>query len=425
MMAPDVLERQITDWLADAATPRDVELGDVFTQTRSMGQRHVWTGPAGWRSTLTISPASRGRRSLSALLLLGLMIGVLVAVTLVTGSRRQLPAPVGPARAGLFAFSTQEGIYVMQPDGSGRTLLVSGDREQVGPAWSPDGTRLAYWSEMDSVRQFSLHILDLDDSTSTSMAGGRSFYVSYPFYVSDPAVWSPDGKRLAFTTTSGELRLVNSDGTNLQRIGDPAMRFAIPTWSPDGTWIAVRVDLEPGTYRGYVIHPDGTGQTAITAPYAVGESHMGFGWSPDGRSVVYHVSVPTDHDIAISRLDGSGTWRQETLLDGANDDVLPAWSNDGTRIAFIRTENAGSPGQVSRLMTATASGADPKVISDRPVDRYVPCWSPDDRSIGVGSYSTVDLLRVVDLIAVDGSGVVEIHEPGGASSSCAWQRLAP
>ena len=382
MMAPDVLERQITDWLADAATPRDVELGDVFTQTRSMGQRHVWTGPAGWRSTLTISPASRGRRSLSALLLLALMIGALVAVTLVTGSRRQLPAPVGPARAGLFAFSTQEGIYVMQPDGSGRTLLVSGDREQVGPAWSPDGTRLAYWSEMDSVRQFSLHILDLDDSTSTSMAGGRSFYVSYPFYVSDPAVWSPDGKRLAFTTTSGELRLVNSDGTNLQRIGDPAMRFAIPTWSPDGTWIAVRVDLEPGTYRGYVIHPDGTGQTAITAPYAVGESHMGFGWSPDGRSVVYHVSVPTDHDIAISRLDGSGTWRQETLLDGANDDVLPAWSNDGTRIAFIRTEKAGTPGQVSRLMTATASGADPKVISDRPVDRYVPCWSPRSKPRG-------------------------------------------
>ena len=92
MMAPDVLERQLTDWLADAATPRDVELGDLFTQTRSMSQRHVWTGLAGWRSTLTISPASRGRRSLSALLLLGLMIGVLVAVTLVTGSRRQLPA---------------------------------------------------------------------------------------------------------------------------------------------------------------------------------------------------------------------------------------------------------------------------------------------------------------------------------------------
>jgi Tol biopolymer transport system component len=418
MMARDVLERQLTDWLADAATPRDIELSDVFAQTRSLSQRHVWTSPASWRSTHAIRPASPGRRSLSILLLVGLTIGALVAVTLVTGSRRQLPLPVGPARAGLVAYWTEEGIFTVQPDGTGRTLLVSGERSSVGPVWSPDGTRLAYWSAVDSANGYGLHVLDLDDSRSIAAADGRTFY-------SDSASWSPDGKRLAFTTATGELRLVNSDGTNLQRIGDPAMRFGIPTWSPDGTWIAVRVELDSGKYRGYVIHPDGTGQIAITAPYAVGEAHMGFGWSPDGRSVVYHVALPNDYDIAISRRDASGAWRQETLLDGANNDVLPAWSNDGTRIAFIRTENAGTPAQSSRLMTATASGGDPKVVSDRPVDRYAPCWSPDDRSIGVMSYSTKDLLAVYDLVALDGSGVVEIHEPGGAYSNCAWQRLAP
>lgn len=419
MMAPDVLERQLTDWLADAATPRDVELSDVFAQTRSLSQRHVWTSPASWRSTHAMRPASPGRRSLSILLLVGLMIGALVAVALVTGSRRQLPLPVGPVRAGLVAYLTSEGIYVVNPDGTGRKLLVGEHGLPASPVWSSDGTRLAYWSQMDAVRQSPLSVLDWASSRSTQMAGGRTFYVG------DLPVWSPDGNRLAFTTLTGELRLVNSDGSNLQRIGDPAMRFGIPTWSPDGAWLAVRVELEPGKYRGYVIHPDGTGQTAITAPYAVGESHMGFGWSPDGRSVVYHVAVPTDQDIAISRLDASGAWRQETLLDGANDDVLPAWSNDGTRIAFIRTEDVGTPRQVSRLMTASANGADPRVISDRPVDRYLPCWSPDDRAIGVMSRSTEDLLPVVDLVAVDGSGVVEIHEPGGAFSNCAWQRLAP
>ena len=417
MIASDDLERQLTLWLADVATPRDVELADVFAQTHSLNQRTPWASPAAWRSALTVRPAAPGRRSLSALLLVGLMIGVLVAVTLVSGSRRQLPLPIGPARTGLFAFSTERGIYVVEPDGTGRTLLASGP--QVGPVWSPDGTRLAYWSLADSVRQFSLHVVDVGSSVSIPMAGGRTFYVQ------DPAVWSPDGKRLAFTTTTGELRLVNSDGSNLQRIGDPAMRFGIPTWSPDGTWIAVRVEMDPGMYRGYVIHPDGTAQTAITAPFGIGESHMGFGWSPDGRSVVYHVSVPTDLDIAISRLDASGAWRQETLLDGANNDVLPAWSNDGTRIAFIRIEGLDTSRQVSRLMTAAANGADPRVISDRPVDRYVPCWSPDDRSIGVMSYSTEDLLSVVDLVAVDGSGVIEINEPGGAFSPCSWQRLAP
>ena len=421
MMAPDTIERQLTDWLADVATPRDVELADVYAQTRSMTQRHAWRRPL-WRSEGTSRPVYPTRRSLSALVVLAVLLIAASVVALQVGSQRRLPPPVGPARAGLVAYSTQDGIYAVQPDGSGRRLLASGP--QVGPVWSPDGTRLAYWSEMDSVRQFSLHVLDLDASTSIPMAGGRQFYVSDPFYVSEPAVWSPDGKRLAFTTTSGELRLVDSDGSNLQRIGDPAMRFGLPTWSPDGTWIAVRVDVEPGLYRGYVIHPDGTEQTAITAPYHVGESHMGFGWSPDGRSVVYHVSLPTDYDIAVSRLDSSGAWRQETLLDGAHNDVLPAWSNDGTRIAFIRIEDIDTSRQVSRLMTATPTGADARVTSDRPVDRYVPCWSPDDRSIGVMAHSTKDLLPVVDLVAVDGSGVVEIHELGGAVSYCAWQRLA-
>ena len=44
MMAPDTLERQLTDWLADAATPRDVELADVYAQTRSMSWRVVPSG---------------------------------------------------------------------------------------------------------------------------------------------------------------------------------------------------------------------------------------------------------------------------------------------------------------------------------------------------------------------------------------------
>ena len=48
------------------------------------------------------------------------------------------------------------------------------------------------------------------------------------------------------------------------------------------------------------------------------------------------------------------------------------------RMAFIRIEGLDTSRQVSRLMTAAANGADPQVISDRPVDRYLPCWSPDD-----------------------------------------------
>jgi len=178
-------------------------------------------------------------------------------------------------------------------------------------------------------------------------------------------------------------------------------------------------------FRGYVIHPDGRDLTPFSAPTVTDENHGVYSWAPDGRSIAYHASGPTDFDIAVARLDPNGVWRDSVLIDGENFDVLPAWSNDGTRLAFIRTQDRGTAQQTSRLVVAKSDGSDAKVLGDLPVLRSLPCWSPDDRSILVGSYSTVDLRATVDLVAVDGSGVVEIAAPGGTSAACAWQRLAP
>jgi Tol biopolymer transport system component len=239
-------------------------------------------------------------------------------------------------------------------------------------------------------------------------------------------MWSPDGTHIAFATSTGELRIVDVDGRDLRRIGDPAMSIGLPTWSPDGTWIAMRETIDPGMYRGFVIHPDGTDQTPITGPFTAGESHMGFAWSPNGRSVAFHTVGSTDLDIATSRLEADGTWRQEILIDGWNFDELPAWSNDGRRLAFIRTEGVDTPAQRGHVVVATADGKDARVVGDRDIGHYwPPCWSPDDRTIQAMSRSSEDLLPVLDLVAVDSSGVIEISGPGGVTGACAWQRLAP
>jgi WD40-like Beta Propeller Repeat len=419
------LERALVDWLDEAATPREVELGDVFAETRMMDQRHAWANPTAWRTGRLTRMRFRARSALPALIVIALTVAALIIAGLV-GSRPRLPAPIGPARPGLIAIEVDTDIYVVQPDGTGRTLLVGGRGVQFAPTWSPDGTRLAYWTGLDRKEESSLWVVRLDGSVATELTGGRAFYDG------GAPTWAPDGKRLAFATRTGELRVVNSDGSDLRRIGDPAMSFSIPTWSPDGSWIAVRVasgestdDVGYVTYRGYVIHPDGTGQTEISGPSMSALAHMGFGWSPDGRSVVYHAGGPMDFDIAMTRLDASGVWRQEVLLDRTNNDVLPAWSNDGSRLAFIRTDRFGTAAQINHLIVATADGSDPRAISDRDVDRSLPCWSPDDRSVRVRSYSTEDPLPVVSLIAVDGSGAIEFHAPGGATGDCGWQRLAP
>ena len=238
MIASDDLERQLTQWLADVADasrrrargrlrtnafhePADavVESGRLAFRAHGPSRR---PGPPVLVRATPRRPGDRRTRRRHA--------GQRVAAAAPAADRS---SPDGSLRIfdrawHLRGRARRDGSHAAREWSPARTSLV------------PDGTRLAYWSVADSVRQSSLDVMDVGSSVSIPMAGGRTFYVQ------DPAVWSPDGNRLAFTTTTGELRLVNSDGSNLQRIGDPAMRFGIPTWSPDGTWIAVRVEMDPG-----------------------------------------------------------------------------------------------------------------------------------------------------------------------------------
>jgi len=418
MIVRDDLERQLVDWLGEVVVQRDVELADVFARTRSMHQRFAWANPAMWRAAPAAGPRTLLGRGLAGLALVALLVVALMAAMLIGGSRPRLPAPFGPARTGLVAFQAEGKIYVEQPDGTGRTMIVDSPDLAFAATWSPDGTHLAYWIAPDAWSPSSLWVVGADGADPVELTSYRTFDAG-------DIAWSPDGKRLAWASR-GELRVIGLDGSNLRRIGDPEMAFDHASWSPDGSWIAVRGPTDdPGMFRGYVIHPDGRDLTPFSAPTVTDENHGVYSWAPDGRSIAYHASGPTDFDIAVARLDPNGVWRDSVLIDGENFDVLPAWSNDGTRLAFIRTQDRGTAQQTSRLVVAKSDGSDAKVLGDLPVLRSLPCWSPDDRSILVGSYSTVDLRATVDLVAVDGSGVVEIAAPGGTSAACAWQRLAP
>jgi Tol biopolymer transport system component len=124
-----------------------------------------------------------------------------------------------------------DGVYVMNPDGSGQTLLVAGGWD---PEWSPDGTRMAY-SYNDH-----LYVMNADGSNANRLT-------THPDRSDGNSKWSPDGTQitfLGFTMSDGfrrETYLINADGTGLTQLnGLPEQSGSWPrdpVWSPDGEWI--------------------------------------------------------------------------------------------------------------------------------------------------------------------------------------------
>jgi len=87
----------------------------------------------------------------------------------------------------------------------------------------------------------------------------------------DPAAerfpsWSPDGKKIAFFSNrdgNGDIYIMNADGSGVTRLTDPLDRCAMPAWSPDGRQIAMECmhDEDPEIY---VMNADGSGLTRLT-----------------------------------------------------------------------------------------------------------------------------------------------------------------
>jgi len=147
-------------------------------------------------------------------------------------------------------------VYVMNRDGSDLRRLTDSPGFDGGPAWSPDGSKLAFASKRD---------------------GGSGIYLMRPDgtdvsrIIDEVAIccpaWSPDGSRIAFVCygATSELCTANPDGTGLFHLPGSFTPAARPAWSPDSLRIAF-VSQEPGTsvFDIFSIKADGSGRTNLT-----------------------------------------------------------------------------------------------------------------------------------------------------------------
>jgi Tol biopolymer transport system component len=250
--------------------------------------------------------------------------------------------PVGPITFSSFRHG-QLDIYTMRADGSGVRNLTGDPAPDFQPAWSPDGTAIAFVSLHTEVSHFD-QIFTIDPATHlvrqvTAVEGG------------DPQApaWSPDGSRIAFHVVYGgavdaELFVIDADGTDLVQLTDNEFEDSSPSWSPDGSRIAFVRDGRIET-----MDPDGSHVEPLTP-----RTMLAFdpAWSSDGRlAFVGRMPDASQEDLFTIAADGSAMRRVTRTLKTESE---PAWSPDGRWIVYC------SPSSTRRTMTTRtgSSGCD-------------------------------------------------------------------
>jgi len=220
---------------------------------------------------------SRSRQDPDSLNLVGLAAGETEPVQL-TFHPAFDRAPAWSVDGTRLAFSRNDVIHIVNSDGTGLRSFAPG----INPDWSPDGTEIAYES---GERTF---ILDVDGTGEATFFAGAY----------EPA-WSPDGTKIAYvvpvegaTVAQSDIYVVNADGSGRVNLTqNPELLDREPAWSPDGSKIVFRrLDRsESSGYDLWIMDADGSNQERILSlPGAQGSPT----WLPDDR-ILFQGSVPS------------------------------------------------------------------------------------------------------------------------------------
>jgi len=272
-------------------------------------------------------------------------------------------------------------IYTVKPDGTDIQATSSDNGTNDGvPAWSPDGTKIAFTSNQSS--RYEIWIMNADGS-------GRRRLTDLKSYSNMPR-WSPDGEKIVFISrviaaagiSCTEIFVMNSDGSGLQQIttsagvtgstGERADWNSVPTWSPDGAKIifSSNRDGDGSTPVLYTMNPDGSDQRKFGLFTDVDGSQPD--WSPVNNKIVWIRGSAAKVDIWV--MDGWSPFPLLTakkLTDNIDNNSNPVWSPDGKQIAFV--SDADSNMDVY-IMNADGSNVR-RLTSDKAKDGY-PAWRP-------------------------------------------------
>ncbi len=295
----------------------------------------------------------------------------------------------------------QNHLYVSDAAGTKLTRLT--DREAHFPDWSPDGTRLLFFNEG------TIYTIQADGTDVTPLPSDAHYS-----FVNLRAVWSPTGRKIAFTATGPNadgirvntaLFVVQADGSDLTRLTVETLKVGLAfAWSPDGERLVFTAGRN-GNDDLYVVNADGTNLRRLTDDSIGGISFVEWTTLPE---------IPSTTDASEPVVSRS---KQQLLFEGPNGLTLtdaegmapvllitPAenwitggtWSPDGQQIAYV-----GQAGEKSEIYLMNADGTNWRRLTETEGTPFLPDWSPD------GHYLTFSAdhgdIPNIYVIAADGS----------------------
>lgn len=316
-------------------------------------------------------------------------------------------------------------IYSIATDGTGAENLTQDPAfVYAGLSLSPDGRQLAFATGCD------VRVMNVDGSDARQLTNRGA---EREDGCNGGARWSPDGTRIAFISNRAEtgyhVYVMDDDGDNVRRVsraldGTDLGNVVVLSWTPRGQVVFQTSRTVDGAWdrRVYVVDPDGT----RLLPLFDRAGDITPAWSPDGSHVAFIRDADGVRRLHLMQADGSG---ERPLTNHAGEDRLPGaqsvvgaeydpWSPDGSHLAFER--NADGEWGIYLL---DADGSNLRRLTNRPGDQFNG-WSPDGEWIAftrhVNTSSSAALTTDVFVIRADGTGLVNVTDSLAGDSDAVW-----